>query len=66
MAVETIPALDNSASYARSFRAEVCLSKGGHNKHFNTKHYLERAEPNIKVKKMLQPVNLRNSSEEPQ
>ena len=66
MAVETIPALDNSPSYACSFRAEVCLLKGGHNKHFNTKDYLEIAEPNIKVKKMLQLVNLWNSSEEPQ
>ena len=57
LAVETVPALDNSPSYACSFREKVCLSKGGHAKHLNTKCHLEIAEPNIKVKKMLQPNN---------
>ena len=57
LAVKTMPALDNSPSYTCSFRAKVCLSKGGHTKYFNTKHYLEIAEPNIKVQKMLQPNN---------
>ena len=37
------------------FRQKVYLSKGGFTKHISTKHYLETAEPNTKVSKMLHP-----------
>ena len=55
LAVEKIPALNNSLSYSCSFCAKVCLLKGGLTKHINTKHYLGTAEPNTKVSKMLHP-----------
>ena len=57
LSVESVPVLDSSLPYACSFLDKVCFSEGGQTKHFNTKCHLEIAEPNIKVKKMLQPDN---------
>ena len=50
-----IPTLNNSPPYPCSFRARVCLSKGGLTRHISTKHHLETAESNTKVSKMLHP-----------
>ena len=54
-AVEKIPKTNNSPSYPCSFYAKVCFSKGGLARHISTKHHLETAEPNTKLRKVLHP-----------